>query len=642
MTGDFSWISGLFTNMWGWGFVIVLLVGSIFVHELGHFLAARWRGLKVDSFSIGIGPRLFGWKGKDGVDYRISWLPIGGFVSLPQLADLRELEGEPSTEARDLPSVSYLDKMIVISAGVVFNLLFALFLSLLLWPLGVSVPASAQTQVVGYVYHTVGELREGMQKRELALLRGPDAPKLDDTPAPSFGKILPGDHILAVDGKPVRDFRELSEAVAFSSGRDQQNHPKVTLTIERDGVRQDIDVLPALVDTNSRSGDAIRDVGLAPAGDLTVDDIQPNSPALWAHLQKGDKILTVNGQRVYSTLQVNDLMDAAGGQPLVLTVQRGEKQVELSLQPLPIPRTTPLATITVPSGAPSPKDGASESSVDVLPVYARDEHGNRASPATLVESLLVWNVDNHGGVFGALRPGDYLLKVNGTPVNSIQQVVDALKATPAGQAAALVYINQDTHANASLTLPVNFSAAVTPPGMTNRMGVLFLNAPSTEHTAPLAQFARAFGQIFSMLGSLFNPHSNIGIGQLTGPIGISRLIYQLSIEDVRAALWFAFIVNVNLAILNLLPIPVLDGGHILFFTIARLRRRELPIKFIAAAQGVCMVLFLSLALYVSIKDSRRWMGDSERESEFLRDRYYILPDDGMKFPATPTPAPPQH
>jgi len=627
MTGDFSWISGLFTSIWGWGFILLLLGGSIFVHEMGHFLAARWRGLKVDSFSIGFGPKIFGWKGKDGVEYRISWIPLGGYVKLPQLADMRDIEGGPSADMAELPPVSYLDKMIVVSAGVVFNLLLALVLSLLLWPLGMSVPASAQTQVVGYVFHTMGELKEGMQKRELSLLRGPDAPKFDNTPAPAEGKILPGDKILAVDGAPLHDFRELAEKVAFSSGRDQDNHPKVTLTIERDGSTKDIDVLPALIDTNSRSGDALREIGLSPADNLVVDDITPNSPAFLAHVHMGDAIFAVNGQKVYSYLQMNELIDSAAGQPLALTVQRGDQKVDLSLQPLPVPRTTPLATITV--------GGADGATVDILPVYARDESGNRASPATATQSLLVWNVDNRGGAFGSLHPGDFLLKVNDQPVKSIQQVVDAMKSTPAGQAAVLTYASQDTHANANLTLSANFGAEITPPGMTNRIGLLFRMASVTEHTSPPEQFARAFGQVFSMLRSLFNPHSNIGIGQLSGPIGISRLIYQFSIQDVRAALWFAFIVNVNLAILNLMPIPVLDGGHILFFTIARLRRRELPINFIAATQMVCMVLLLTMALYVSFKDSRRWLGDNERESEVLRDNYYILHDDDMKFPAAP-------
>jgi regulator of sigma E protease len=79
-------VSDLLGSLRGILLVVLFFGGSIFVHELGHFLAARKRGLKVERFSIGFGPRLFGWTGKDGVDYRVSLIPLGGYVALPQLA----------------------------------------------------------------------------------------------------------------------------------------------------------------------------------------------------------------------------------------------------------------------------------------------------------------------------------------------------------------------------------------------------------------------------------------------------------------------------------------------------------------------------------------------------------------------------
>ena len=97
----------LLTNLWVLFLVVVLFGGSIFVHELGHFLAARRRGAHVERFSIGFGPPIFSWRGKDGVEYRVSWFPLGGYVLLPQLADLGTLEGESRTDVSKLPSVGY-------------------------------------------------------------------------------------------------------------------------------------------------------------------------------------------------------------------------------------------------------------------------------------------------------------------------------------------------------------------------------------------------------------------------------------------------------------------------------------------------------------------------------------------------------
>src|SRR3954470_9286521 len=106
----FDLLQSVLANLWVLFLVVLLFGGSIFVHELGHFLAARRRGVHVERFSIGFGPAIWSRRGKDGVEYRVSWFPLGGYVLLPQLADLGALEGESTTEAGKLPPVSYLTK----------------------------------------------------------------------------------------------------------------------------------------------------------------------------------------------------------------------------------------------------------------------------------------------------------------------------------------------------------------------------------------------------------------------------------------------------------------------------------------------------------------------------------------------------
>jgi regulator of sigma E protease len=104
------------------------------------------------------------------------------------------------------------------------------------------------------------------------------------------------------------------------------------------------------------------------------------------------------------------------------------------------------------------------------------------------------------------------------------------------------------------------------------------------------------------------------------------VIHQFSQIDIRLVIWFICLLNINLAILNLLPIPVLDGGHIVFAAIARLRGKALPPNLVAGTQGVFMILLFSLMIYVSFFDVRRWQGDNQAEDRDTLERsLYITP-----------------
>ena len=129
-------IQSIASDLWAVFLIILFFGGSILVHELGHFLIARRRGVRVERFSIGFGPKIYAWRGKDGVEYRLSWLPLGGYVALPQLADLRGIEGESDVDAAQLPPVSYASKMLVFVAGAAFNVLFAFLLATIIWRAG--------------------------------------------------------------------------------------------------------------------------------------------------------------------------------------------------------------------------------------------------------------------------------------------------------------------------------------------------------------------------------------------------------------------------------------------------------------------------------------------------------------------------
>ena len=207
------------------GLALFALGFSIFIHELGHFIAAKKRGLIADRFSIGFGPRLFGWH-RNGTDFRLSLLPLGGYVSLPQLADMGRVEGGGKEEADKLAPISYADKMIVAVMGAVFNLIFALLLSLVLWGVGREIVKST----------SVGFVAEEIRNADGAIVPGP---------AYEAG-ILPGDTIDSIDGKSVPDWWYFQNAIATGIGKEdgEAGRRLVEVGILRDGETMAFTVYP--------------------------------------------------------------------------------------------------------------------------------------------------------------------------------------------------------------------------------------------------------------------------------------------------------------------------------------------------------------------------------------------------------------
>src|SRR6266542_4284915 len=128
--------------------VLVLFNILIFVHELGHFLAARWRGLKIDRFAIWFGKPI--WKKKiNGVEYALGWIPAGGYVALPQMATMEAIEGKSETPTDQMPNISALDKAIVAFAGPLFSFLLAVSFAVVVWKVGrpEQVPSKDSTKI---------------------------------------------------------------------------------------------------------------------------------------------------------------------------------------------------------------------------------------------------------------------------------------------------------------------------------------------------------------------------------------------------------------------------------------------------------------------------------------------------------------
>ena len=287
--------------------VVVLFNLLIIVHELGHFLAARWRGLVIEKFGVWFGKPL--WKTKiNGIQYSLGSIPFGGFVSVPQLAPMDIIEGETEADRAKLPPVSALDKIIVAVAGPLFSLLLALFFAVIVWVVGHPVSESDTTTVIGYVEH--------------------------DSPAEKAG-LHAGDKILEVDGKPVTRFSGMNNSVIWNVVRSEG--ATIPFKIERDGKILTFAVAPFKSETRGWRRKSVRQVLIYPAQTAIIDKVQPNTPAAAAGLRSGDVILGYNGTPIYNPVAFADYVEKHLDTPIALQVARNGIEFRTQVRPKILP-----------------------------------------------------------------------------------------------------------------------------------------------------------------------------------------------------------------------------------------------------------------------------------------------------------------
>lgn len=286
--------------------VVLLFNLIIVVHELGHFLAARWRGLVVEKFAVWFGKPI--WKKTiGGVEYRLGCIPAGGFVSIPQLAPMEAVEGKTDHDARELPPVKPIDKIIVAAAGPLFSLGLAVTFAVIVWVIGRPVSEAETSTTIGYV--------------------------LADGPAAQAG-LLPGDRILQVNGHPVSRFSgmgNVSESIVWNIARSEE--PMIPIEIERAGKTQTVWVEPTLPSRQGWGRKNLRQIAIAPAQTPMIAKITPDSPAASAGLKSRDLIVAMNGQPLLSLPALAEYLNSYPGGPITLTVKRGNETFDAKVTP---------------------------------------------------------------------------------------------------------------------------------------------------------------------------------------------------------------------------------------------------------------------------------------------------------------------
>jgi len=280
--------------------MFVVAIGVLItVHEYGHFWVARRVGIKVLKFSVGFGPALVSWRGRDGVEYVIAALPLGGFVKMAGEVPGQEPDLEPGEEHRAYNRRPVLQRMAVASAGPLMNFAFAAAAFVVIYLIGVQgvVPR------IGYV--------------------APESPA-------AAADLEVGDQLEAVAGEAVQSWNEARLALI----RAAMDGERIPLRVERGGAthRTWLDLSGSGAD-NLDAGFLQRGIGLAPYQPVVAAEIEAGSPAQAAGLQPGDQIVGIDGRSLVSWGRFLEVVRSHPGQEMTLTVERGGTERDLTVTP---------------------------------------------------------------------------------------------------------------------------------------------------------------------------------------------------------------------------------------------------------------------------------------------------------------------
>jgi regulator of sigma E protease len=288
-------------------FVVVIGI-LILIHELGHFFVARWCGVGVERFSIGFGPVLLRWRGKE-TEYVLSAIPMGGYVKM--MGEESPLEG--GTTPNYDPSKAFALKplwarFLIVFAGPGMNLvLAAVIFAIVLATLGRPVWPAA-----------IGRVSEG-------------------SPAAAAG-LRTGDVVVAVNGRPIAYWEELDRALAKSDGR------PLELRVRRDSTEQVVTVKPRLRTTPDpifREPRESWDIGAGPQLIPQISSVSAGSPAEKAGLKAGDVVLSVAGQPVYTPEDLVEAIRTRPGQSFPMTIERDGRTLTVTVTPDPVKEKSP-------------------------------------------------------------------------------------------------------------------------------------------------------------------------------------------------------------------------------------------------------------------------------------------------------------
>jgi regulator of sigma E protease len=598
------------------GSILLAILGIgllIFLHEGGHFIAARLAGVRVDVFSLGFGPRLGGFHWR-GTDFRLSAVPFGGYVMVAG----QDPSDRRYPRSESLYSKSVGQRALFWSGGVIMNVLFALIVFPLVFGAGVKFEAPI-----------AGTVPLGSAAWEAS--------------------IAPGERVVEVAGKPVYSFQNQMIEVALHG-----NRPVQLLVEATDGEQREVTVQPKFDKETGLYG-----LGLRPAFDATtaVLKIDEQGPARTAGLKTGDLVLEINGKSPTEPGSISGLGEIA------IKVQRDGKELDFTLVPEPsVEDVRPLIGVVSLANRIAgirPGCGLIERlgllrgdhvlAIDDLPLLDSQLDRVRTGPAqmrwlvlrngeelTLAQtasteervqiiehlaftaelSLQVMPIEGGAAILAGVQSGDWLQSINGTVLDdwedlrsTVQEAGDKaleIKLRRPDKSTVLAGLGQPTGKVVELTI----LPKVTPiPDMGWHLEIapkmIEIRAESFGEAVKLGTVCSLdlIKQMYVTLKRLVT--GEVGAKNLGGIIRISQVSYQAAQRGPSWFWYFLALLSVNLAFVNVLPIPVLDGGHLMFLLIEKVKGSPVSTKVFGYSQVIGLVFVLLLILFVTYNDILR-------------------------------------
>lgn len=534
--------SELLLNICSLIFVFIAIGLCIFSHELGHFLAAKWRGLHIDAFSLGFRPI---WRKKiNGIEYRIGWLLMGGYVELPQVDSTAT--APKTADGKEIPRAKAIDRVITAFAGPLFNIIFGLLVACFIWYIGIP--------------------QDTPKMREITVMKvEPNSPEYQ-------AGLRPGDKIVKLNGKAFfSSWSDFVKKILFEIG-------EVKLDVIRDGKLITINYVPI---DNPQAPGSLGDEKIAwpfftPLIPLELTP-EKDSIAAKAGIKAGDYLIAINDTPVNDYADYQYQINLNGAKPVKLTLHRGDENLDVTVTPEPIKGVSPEANQYLTG----------------ILMNLKPE-----KPGVYIDSVM----PNSNAFLAGLQKDDRLVAINDKPITAPEVMYNSLqelKNTPFKLTIERAEEQMVKELAARLIVPHTIGAALS----------------SLDHPNPLQQLIsnidlsyKSLRGILVRLGNrlgLTSQTSTIKPTNMSGPLGIGMVLFTSVRSSFIHGIYFISVISFALAIFNLLPLPVLDGGHIAFGLIEIIFRRPLPTIVLKTLSQIFVTLLIGLAIFVTVCDGMR-------------------------------------